>query len=91
MHLEIVTPEQVLLSSEVDSVSVPGLDGEFQLLNNHAAIVSTLAKGDIKLGGNPAIPESVKAQFIAKNNKFHFSISGGVLELKDNKVIILVD
>lgn len=91
MHLEIVTPEQVLFSNEVESVTVPGLDGEFQLLNQHAAIVSTLVKGDIQLGGNPTIPEKVKSQFVAKNNKLHFSISGGVLELKDNKVIILVD
>lgn len=91
MHLEIVTPEQVLFSHEVESLSVPGIDGEFQLLNHHAAIVSTLAKGEIKLGGNPLVPENVKNKFVSVNNKLHFSISGGVLELKDNKVIILVD
>ncbi len=48
MHLEIVSPEAVLFSSNVDSISVPGTDGEFQMLNNHAAVVSTLKQGTIK-------------------------------------------
>ena len=49
MHLEIVSPEAVLFSSHVDSISVPGTDGEFQMLNNHAAVVSTLKEGTIKI------------------------------------------
>jgi F-type H+-transporting ATPase subunit epsilon len=48
MKLEIVSPEAVLFSGEVTSVSVPGIDGEFQMLNNHAPIVSILTKGDVK-------------------------------------------
>ena len=42
MYLEIVTPEETLYSGEVESVSVPGIDGDFQMLDNHAPIVSLL-------------------------------------------------
>ena len=45
MYLEIVTPEAVLFSGEVTSVALPGIDGEFQMLDNHAPIVSLLGKG----------------------------------------------
>ena len=48
MYLEIVTPEASLVSGDVESVTVPGVDGEFQMLNNHAAIVSLLGKGKVK-------------------------------------------
>ncbi|MGM0636233.1 MAG: F0F1 ATP synthase subunit epsilon [Bacteroidota bacterium] len=91
MHLEIVTPEFVLLKSEVKSVNVPGTNGEFQLLDNHAPIVSTLEKGAIKIDQSVDIPEEVSHMFDKKDNKYHFAIAGGVLELKDNKIIILVD
>ena len=45
MLLEIISPEKTLFGAEVESVSVPGSDGSFQMLNNHAPIVSTLANG----------------------------------------------
>ena len=49
MFLEIVTPEAILFSSEVDSFSVPGINGEFQMLNNHAPVVSILREGTVKI------------------------------------------
>ena len=49
MILEIVSPEATLFKGEVTSVSVPGINGEFQMLNNHAPIVSLLAKGNVKI------------------------------------------
>ncbi len=91
MHLEIVTPEQTLLSQEVDMVTLPGSTGEFQLLNNHAPIVSTLSKGDIKLDKNTSINGKAKSFFKEDTNKLTFSIKGGVVECKENKVIVLVD
>ena len=48
MYLEIVSPEATLFSSEVDSVVVPGVNGEFEMLNNHAPIVSLLKEGIVK-------------------------------------------
>ena len=91
MHLEIVTPEQTLLSQEVNAVTLPGSTGEFQILNHHAPIVSTLAKGHIKLDKNLSIEGKAKSIFKETSDKLTFDIKGGVVECKDNKVIVLVD
>ena len=93
MFLEIVTPEAVLFSSEVTSVAVPGINGEFQLLNNHAPIVSLLSAGKVKIeASNASIDEKFEEKFIKTNDgRLGFDISSGALEMKDNKVIILAD
>lgn len=91
MHLEIVTPEQTLLSQEVDEVTLPGSTGEFQLLNHHAPIVSALSKGHVKLDKSISIQEKAQDFFRENNGKLTFKINGGVVECKDNKVIVLVD
>ncbi len=96
MYLEIVTPEAVLLSSEVDSVTVPGIEGEFQMLNNHAPIVSVLEKGTVKVKTNTAGIDAAKlskkfARDAADNKILLLEIDGGVVEMKDNKVIVLAD
>ncbi len=91
MHLEIITPERKLMSQEVDSVTLPGTEGEFQILNHHAPIVSTLDNGLIKLNKDVSLEEKAKAYFKEINNKLTFDIKGGVVECKENKVIILVD
>ena len=96
MYLEIVTPEAVLLSSEVDSVSVPGIEGQFQMLNNHAPIVSVLGKGEVKVFTHS---KSVNSKEISKLFKpdpndskiLVLEVDGGVVEMKDNKVIVLAD
>jgi len=90
MFLEIVTPESTLLKSEVDSVLVPGIDGEFQMLNNHVPIVSLLTKGTIKIYGN--IDTKYVDKFTEGKDKGKWlDISSGVIEMNGNKVIILVD
>jgi F-type H+-transporting ATPase subunit epsilon len=91
MHLEIITPEQTLLSQEVDTVTLPGVMGEFQILNNHAPVVSSLDKGFIKIDKNVTIDSKAKSFFEERNEKLAFTIKGGVVECKDNKVIVLVD
>lgn len=91
MYLEIVTPEASLVSGEVDSVTVPGVDGEFQMLNNHAAIVSLLGKGKVKFAGNPTIAEGHKNKFTQDNGKWVLEITSGTVQMSDNKVIVLAD
>ena len=49
MTLEIITPEKKLFSGEVNSVKFPGTNGEFEILNNHAPIISTLSNGEIRV------------------------------------------
>jgi len=93
MFLEIVSPEATLFSGEVTSVTVPGVNGEFQMLNNHAAIVSTLAKGNVKIAGKSiAITDEVASKFNKINDStVQLAISSGTVEMKNNKVIILAD
>mgnify|MGYP000971711983 CR=1 FL=1 len=94
MALEIVSPEGHLFKGEVTSVTVPGVNGEFQMLNHHANIVSILAEGTIKIGvadfkSNTSF--NVKFEKNDKDQKFLLAIKSGTLEMNDNKIIILVD
>ncbi|HHC78448.1 MAG TPA: F0F1 ATP synthase subunit epsilon, partial [Flavobacteriia bacterium] len=63
MILEIVTPEAILFTGEVESVAVPGINGEFQMLNNHAPIVSLLQKGEVRIVGDIEIEEDFEEMF----------------------------
>jgi len=78
MILEIITPEKELFSGEVTSVQFPGTNGEFEILNNHAPIISTLSEGDIRI-------------ITSSNNTERFSINGGVIEMQNNKIIVLAE
>ena len=78
MLLEIITPETKLFEGEINSVKVPGKDGEFGILNNHAPIISTLTKGSIEVTDN-------------NNKSKSFEINGGVIEMQNNKIIVLAD
>ena len=90
MYLEIISPEKTLFKGEVESVLFPGTYGDFQVLNNHAPIVSTLKKGTIQLSGKfeDDISENLTLEGI---NKASLAIESGVVEMKNNKLIILVD
>ncbi|GGF61607.1 F0F1 ATP synthase subunit epsilon [Wenyingzhuangia marina] len=97
MYLEIVSPEAVLFSSRVDSVTVPGTQGEFQMLNNHAPIVSVLNKGTVKI--HVHTQEHLELDNLSGIIEPHadddkvltLQIKSGTIEMKDNKVIILAD
>ncbi len=78
MYLEIITPDKKIFEGEVNLIKVPGSKGDFEILNNHAPIVSILEKGTIKVKDS--------------NNKEHFfEVDGGVVENKANKIIVLVE
>lgn len=91
MFLEIVSPEAVLFSGEVEVVTVPGVDGEFQMLDNHAPIVSLLQKGSVKIKGNVEVNENFKDKFSNDGSDTILTIDSGTIELNDNKIIILAD
>lgn len=92
MFLEIVTPEASIFQGEVESVIVPGVVGEFQMLDNHAPIVSLLQEGKVKVRGNFTIDEAFQNLFSKGENDYsELSIQSGTIELNDNKMIILVD
>ena len=93
MNIKILTPEIVVFEGEVDSVLLPGEIGEFHILNNHAAVVSALKMGKIKLITR-SIENENQAKFFTSEPKdqcFSFKINGGVVEFRDNAGIILCD
>ncbi len=97
MFLEIVSPESVLFSSEVDAISVPGDNGEFQMLNNHAPVVANLKQGQVKIHVHTQqhlelddlngllVPHTDDDKILT------LQINSGTLEFNDNKAIILAD
>lgn len=77
MLLEIYTPEKKIYEGQVESATFPGRKGSFQVLNNHAPLISTLDKG--------------KVVYKLNNTSSQFIIGGGVVEVLNNKVILLAD
>jgi F-type H+-transporting ATPase subunit epsilon len=93
MILEIVSPEATLFKGEITSITLPGIDGSFQILNNHAPIVSILSKGTIKIvAPSFKISKDVAGKFTKLNDQtYTLEINSGTVEMKDNKVIVLAD
>jgi F-type H+-transporting ATPase subunit epsilon len=91
MYLEIVSPETTLFKGDVESVSVPGVDGDFEMLNNHASVVSILKDGFVKIRGQIKIEEENISKFDKKDNSYWLAISSGTIEMNDNKIIVLAD
>lgn len=96
MHLEIITPETKIFSGAVDAVQLPGKEGLFQILDNHAPLISTLKEGMVKMD----LPDSYKKfdqlsghiePDKSNDRVLRFPIKGGVVEVQNNKVIILAD
>ena len=78
MYLEIVTPNKRIYEGKIKLIQVPGSKGSFEVLYNHAPIISTLEQGQIKV-----IEEN--------DRKIYFDIEGGLIEVSKNKVIVLAD
>lgn len=94
MQLEIITPESMVFQGEATAVQFPGLDGSFQVLNGHAPIISALAKGDVKVDlEKPYTQESTEKVKVDGSNKntIRVAINGGVVEMTNNKVIVLAE
>jgi len=96
MQLEIITPEANVFIGEADAVQFPGLDGSFQVLNGHAPIISALSKGNVKVDLTNTYEESDtpsdKIAVDGSNKKvIRVAIKGGVVEMLNNKVIVLAE
>lgn len=81
MFLEIITPDDRLFEGEVDSATFPGSDGTFQVLNDHAPLVSSLGLGELKY------------QYKEKDRikEEDLKINGGVVEVLNNRVLVLIE
>ena len=78
MNLEIITPDKELFKGEASLVQLPGIDGLFEVLNNHAPLISALKAGKVKITDGQQ-----QARF--------FDIDGGVVEVLENKVLVLAE
>jgi len=76
MQVEILTPEKTLFSGEADIVTLPGANGSFQVLDQHAPMIANLGKGTVVVGSKQASEE--------------FNVNGGLVEVLENRVIVLV-
>ena len=77
MKLEIITPEKHIFEGDADLVQLPGSDGLFEILNNHAPMIAALGKGKVKVGNN--------------NEYQYFEINGGVVEVLNNRILVLAE
>lgn len=77
MHLEILTPEKKVFEGDVTIATFPGSDGSFQVMDNHAPLISLLTQGVV--------------EYRSKESKQSLVITGGVVEVLKNKVILLAD
>lgn len=93
MRLEIVSPESALFKGEVTAVTLPGVDGSFQLLNQHAPIVSILQRGEIKIAAPKfEFTKESESKFRKIDNQtYALAINSGTIEMNHNKCIVLVD
>jgi len=78
VKIEIITPDNKIFSGDVVSVRVPGKKGSFQVLKDHAPIISTLEKGPVIISDD-------------QGKESRFEITGGVIEVKKNRIIVLAD
>lgn len=77
MNISVLTPDKEIFQGAITSVKVPGTQGQFQVLKNHAPIVSSLDKGSVTIvkdGGE----------------KLVFGIKGGFIEVLNNEISLLV-
>jgi F-type H+-transporting ATPase subunit epsilon len=80
MELEILTPERKLFSGDVYGIQLPGISGSFEVLEKHAPMVSALGAGNVKVLNDKA-----------GNNNTNYKISGGFMEVINNRVVVLVE
>lgn len=95
MQLEIITPEKQIFAGEAEAVQLPGLDGLFQVLNNHAPIISALVKGTVKVNVKEAISKDNVSDAVRTEgndlNTLLIDVKGGVAEMMNNKLIVLAE
>jgi F-type H+-transporting ATPase subunit epsilon len=78
MMLKVLSPEEFIYEGEVVLVQLPGSMGSFEILHNHAPLIARIDKGKIKI-----IDEG--------RNKFYLEVNPGIVEVKDNNIVVLTE
>lgn len=77
MKLQILTPDKAIFDGEVEALLVPGTSGPFEILKDHAPILSTLSKGDLRIK--------------AGGKETYYTVSGGFVEFHQNQAVVLAE
>jgi len=77
MHIDILTPEKTLFSGEIEYVKLPGISGSFEVLNNHAPLISAIGEGKVIIRGEDGLQE--------------FKVKSGIIEVLKNKISVLTE
>ena len=94
LQIEIHSIDCKLLSGKINSVIFPGSDGSFQVLKDHAPVVSTLKKGEIVIDGEVSLEDNVSKdlfKIVKGKEKTLIEIESGLVELKKNSIKVLID
>ncbi len=78
LYLEVITPSKIVFKGNIESITIPGVQGSFQVLRNHAPIISIFEIGLVKIKVNP-------------NTVKYFATAGGTVEVLRNNVLVLAD
>ncbi len=78
LYLEIITPAKIVFKGNIESITIPGVEGSFQVLKNHAPLISIFEVGIVKIK-------------VDTNNTKYFSTGGGTVEVLNNNVLVLAD
>jgi F-type H+-transporting ATPase subunit epsilon len=77
MHIDILTPEKSLFSGEIEYVKLPGISGSFEVLNNHAPLISAIGEGKVIIRSEMGLQE--------------FKVKSGIVEVLKNKISVLTE
>ncbi len=97
MQLEILTPEEQLYKGLINYIELPGIDGYFGILEKHAPMIAALGEGKITIDQEVEANKSIDPVYgglivdLAKDKRFSFDIKGGMVEVQNNKVMVLLD
>ncbi len=89
MYLEIISPDEILFEGEISSITVPGKSGSFQILKNHAPIVSSLKTGTVLVKGEFHEKRMNEKFNFINNNSFEIKVLSGTIEMSNNKITLL--
>ena len=97
MNITVLTPDKKIFEGPIISIKVPGTDGQFMVLKNHAPIVSSLEKGKVEIVTSKGEYEyydndsgDIK-KMAEPGKKIHYQISGGFIEVLNNEISLLIE
>jgi F-type H+-transporting ATPase subunit epsilon len=96
MNITVLTPDREIFNGRIESIKVPGVNGEFQVLKNHAPIVSALEKGKVTIVTSTGVHryfDQESGEIMEEENagkRLVYNVNGGYIEVLNNEVSLLL-